>query len=376
MFQPDFDSPNSARGRGGATARDARVLRDRQESLRAAMDRAAPMPGLAAARRLVSVYNGGSMPTQPDHVFLTHPVELDGAEAEGGLSSPDVNTSTTIPVVVLRDVPQVGDLLIASAVGGRWVAERAGGVQTTICITACSPAIPVYGAVVTILSGSNTITSGTTGTGGCVTLPISGSHTVQVQVGGTQVYSGLQSLRAGGTTTIGLSTNSGLVCCGGNAIPQNLTLTDAAGSLQFSYYPNYYYPIWYGGHAVTRQSCSAATPNNLCDVGTESNGPVRVCYEMICYAGSNPTFSVQRSWSWVYQQGTVTPVWYQDPTGFTPGQPCSTAPPAICGSPHTDIASFSANPSSTNPFTLTGTPIAGSGNYTADPVGGSVVISQ
>jgi hypothetical protein len=85
--------------------------------------------------------------------------------------------------------------------------------------------------------------------------------------------------------------------------------------------------------------------------------------------------SVQRSWSWVYQQGTLTPIWYQDPSGITPGQPCTTAPPASCGSPHTDTASFSANPSNNSPFTLSGTPAAAAGNYTSDPVGGTVAIS-
>ena len=45
------------------------------------------------------------MATQPDHIFLTHPVELDGAEVEGGPASPNVDTSATIPVVVLWDVP-------------------------------------------------------------------------------------------------------------------------------------------------------------------------------------------------------------------------------------------------------------------------------
>ena len=102
---------------------------------------------------------------------------------------------------------------------------------------------------------------------------------------------------------------------------------------------------------------------------------MKACYQMICYAGTQPTFSIQRSWSWVYQQGTLTPIWYQDPSGITPGQPCTTAPPASCGSPHTDTASFSANPSSTSPFALSGTPAAAAGNYTSDPVGGTVAIS-
>ena len=143
---------------------------------------------------------------------------------------------------------------------------------------------------------------------------------------GQIVYSATRTLPPGGTTTIALGGNALVVCCGGYAIPETLTLTDAAGSLSFVYYPNYFYPTWYGGHAVQRASCSVTTPNNICVAAPASQGPVRVCYQMICYAGQNPTFAIQRSWSWVYQQGTLTPVWYQDPSGFVAGQPCTTGP--------------------------------------------------
>jgi hypothetical protein len=85
-------------------------------------------PPAIAARRLVQIYDGGAMPSSPDHFFLAHPVELDGAEVEGGLATPAVDTSTTIAVDVLWGVPQVGDILTAYAVGGRWVAERSGGI--------------------------------------------------------------------------------------------------------------------------------------------------------------------------------------------------------------------------------------------------------
>lgn len=86
-------------------------------------DRAAESSPLITARMLVQVYNGGAMPTSPDKVYLTHPVELDGTETEGGSALTNVDTSTTIPVVVLWGSPQAGDLLTAYAVGGRWVAE-------------------------------------------------------------------------------------------------------------------------------------------------------------------------------------------------------------------------------------------------------------
>jgi hypothetical protein len=362
------------KSRGGPVDRDARVLRDRQAGLCAAIDRAPIVPATAAARRLVSVYNGGNMPTQPDYIFLTHPVWLDGSEVEGGPASPNVDTSATIPVVVLRGAPQVGDLLVASAVGGRWVAERSGSCTVTVCVVQCGT-VPVYGAVVTILNSSETIVAQcTTGTGGCCQVSVCGTYTVQVTVGGTLVYGATRTLVDGQQLIVPLS-SEGLVCCGGYAIPYNLTLTDAAGSLAFTFYPNYFYPIWYGGHAVTRESCSVTTSGGICGSNPPSEGPVKVCYQMICYAGQNPTFAIQRAWSWVYQQGTLTPIWYQDPSGFTPGLPCATAPPAICGSPLTDTASLGANPSSASPFVLSGTPVAASSNATADPIGGSITIS-
>ncbi len=314
------------------------------------------------------------MPTQSSRVFLSHPVELDGSESEGSVASPNVNTAATIPVLVLQGVPQAGDLLVATSVGGRWVAERPTGNRTTVCVTACSPAVPIYGVTVTLLSGSTTVASGTTGSGGCITFPVSGTYTVQVRMGGTLVYSGSRTLPPGGTTTIAIST-TGIVCCGGYAIPQNMTLTDAAGSISFIYYPNSFSPTWYGGHAVTLLSSSATTPNNVCIVAAPSQGPVRVCYMMTCQSGSSPVFSVQRSWSWVYQQGTLTPIWYQDSTGFIAGQPCATSPPAACGSPHTDTSTFSANPAAGSAFALSGTPASSAGNATSDPVGGSIAIS-
>lgn len=356
---------------------DARILRDRQQAARDDFDLALSRAGALAARRiLLQVYNGGAMPSQPGYYFLGHPVDLGGDETVGTAPTTAVDTSAGVPFTIFNHAPQVGDLVVATAVGKRWVAERGGSGPCTICVTACYPAVPVYGVTITIKDGTGAVVgSCTTGASGCCSFPFIGTYTVQVTANGTLTYSASRTLTPNGSVTIAISGTAGLVCCGGYAIPQSLTLTDGIGSLQFNYYPNYYYPIWYGGHSADLLSCSVTTPNNVCVAAAPSQGPVRVCYQMTCVAGTQPAFSIQRSWSWVYEQGTLIAIWYQDPTGFVAGQPCATSPPAACGNPHTDTSSFSANPSSTSPFTLSGIPAAAAGNATADPVGGSIVIS-
>jgi hypothetical protein len=116
---------------------DIRILRERQAALRSRMDRAQGAPPLATARRLVQVFDGGSMPSQPDHFYLAHPVEVNGGETEGGSYSAVVDASTTLAVDVLGHAPSAGDLLTAYAVGGRWVAERGQPVQPGFLCGSC-----------------------------------------------------------------------------------------------------------------------------------------------------------------------------------------------------------------------------------------------
>jgi hypothetical protein len=255
-----------------------------------------------------------------------------------------------------------------------------GCCTTTLCVTACGN-VPLVGASVTIQSGGSTgpvVFSGTTGSGGCVPVPISGpGYYTTISASGSS-WQGSPTYPAGGTLTIEVG-SSVAICCGGYAIPTGLTLTDAAGSLALDYCSGCSgtYPTWTGGHAVQQVSCTISTPNNICIANAPSMGPVRVCYQMTCVAGQSPTFSLQRSWSWVYQQSGQTPIWFQDPTGFSPGQYCITEPPTICGNPLTDTVSGSADPSSDSPFAISFDPTSYSPDptATADPVGGSVAIS-
>ena len=62
----------------------SRQLRARHADLAELADRAPQPGGGGTARRLVQIFDGGSMPSSPDHFFFSHPVELDGTETEGG----------------------------------------------------------------------------------------------------------------------------------------------------------------------------------------------------------------------------------------------------------------------------------------------------
>lgn len=223
---------------------DQRVERARHADLSAAVDRLPrPAPG-GTARRLVQVYNGGMMPTSPDHFFLTHSVELDGAETEGGTGTPTADTTQTIPVDVIGSVPLVGDLLIAYAVGGRWVAQ--GGCSITVHVTCFSA--DVAGATVTITSGMTTVATGTTDGSGNVVLGIGGaaSYTITITAAGDPGYTATRAFACGHTYNFEI--------CGVPCMPcyipfQNLTLSwtnviSGPGSTTLVYSGNPFAPSW------------------------------------------------------------------------------------------------------------------------------------
>jgi hypothetical protein len=136
MSMDRFLSPTSPQHNTLNTAREARILRDRQAAHEDALDRLARSSG-GAARQLVQVYDGGAMPTTTPRVFFTHPVIAAGAETEGGSATLTADTATTTPVVFLAHVPAVGDYAVATAVGGRWVVD--GGGSSGPANLTCSP---------------------------------------------------------------------------------------------------------------------------------------------------------------------------------------------------------------------------------------------
>jgi hypothetical protein len=102
---------------------ESRILRDRLAALGVDLDAAAPAGVGGAARILLSVFDGGAIPTAADRYFLGHPVALGAAESEGAAPAPAVDAGTVVPFAAIRGVPKAGDLVVATAAGGRWVVD-------------------------------------------------------------------------------------------------------------------------------------------------------------------------------------------------------------------------------------------------------------
>jgi hypothetical protein len=111
----------------------ARILRERAAALSELLDRSAPAPPAGNARLAVQIFDGGSMPTTAEKYFLGHPVTFTAPSCEGCGDAGTVDTDTSVPVLVLRGVPKVGDILVAYGVGGRWVAELGGTTKPDCC---------------------------------------------------------------------------------------------------------------------------------------------------------------------------------------------------------------------------------------------------
>jgi hypothetical protein len=109
-------------------------MRDHAPSVIEPAVRAADVPQ-GNSRFLGEVIDGGAMPSTTDRIFLVHPLSLFGLENEGASAVLATDGTRTIPVVVIgATAPAAGDLLLALAVGGRWVAEVGRGAAL-----ACTP---------------------------------------------------------------------------------------------------------------------------------------------------------------------------------------------------------------------------------------------
>lgn len=107
------------------------VLRKRIADLELAIDRANKNRPDGQASMTGRVFNNGAMPSTVPAFFAVHPVDLGGAEVEGGSITFTESTGVVYFLVIGPDVPEVGDVLSADSCNGRWVAEHQVGETVT-----------------------------------------------------------------------------------------------------------------------------------------------------------------------------------------------------------------------------------------------------
>jgi hypothetical protein len=172
--------------------------------------------------------------------------------------------------------------------------------MTTICVNGCGAALGA-GDTVNILQGTDTVATGTLGSGGCVTLsiPSSGSYTVQVidPNFGTKNFTG-EALTCGGTTTVRLGTTpTNGTCCGTCIFPGTLFVTDAFQTTTLTFNGS----GWFGCYVINSLSpgfsdcdCTetAGTSSTLVTYGVQCNGPQITVSRGIstCNVGNNYCF--------------------------------------------------------------------------------------
>lgn len=119
-----------------------RNIRDRASSFDDALGRLGKGGVDGSARIAVQIYNGGMMGAGGGIYYLGNPTTFNGPEVEGAGYTPVVDTTTSVAVDVLDGTPSVGDILVATAVGGRWVAEQGGSGSPPTGVTCGACTIP------------------------------------------------------------------------------------------------------------------------------------------------------------------------------------------------------------------------------------------
>jgi hypothetical protein len=106
---------------------DIRTQRDRQADLESRIDRDGQATSDCASAILVVTTTLKTYPTNPASYFACNPVQIDGAETEGGSATYTSDTNTV--VYVLNEgsqVPPVGTRMVAHGVGGRFTTRYDG----------------------------------------------------------------------------------------------------------------------------------------------------------------------------------------------------------------------------------------------------------
>lgn len=212
---------------------DLQILRQRYGGFWDAADRLFSPNPTTTARILCRTTSQGSYPTATGRYYLVNPVQVTGAESEGGSATLTADTSSTFAVLVTRGVPALGTNLVARSIGGRWVAEikaataSCGGVLTVTVTCVFGPfTTPIAGATVTITQGATTLTGTTNSLGQAVFSPgISGTWNVTATKTNYTTYTGTVVFSCANTSKAATNAPStGIIsgrisACGGISLP-------------------------------------------------------------------------------------------------------------------------------------------------------------
>ncbi len=101
---------------------DCRIERERQKALSSALDRVAPFVASDTTALLVTTTTVAAYPTTAAAFYASNPTEIDGSEVEGASAAYTADATQVVYVLnVGTQVPPAGTVVVAHAVGGRWV---------------------------------------------------------------------------------------------------------------------------------------------------------------------------------------------------------------------------------------------------------------
>lgn len=258
----------------------------------------------------------------------------------------------------------------------------------TVCgVEATSATVDVYDVM-----GGTLVASGTAATSGIIRLwwqGAAGSYYVTASASSVS-FAGTLTLACAGTTAF--SGVAGGICCsfgdaGACPIPQNLTLTDANGSYPFTYNGS----GWIACTTVSSASVSTLT-SGPCTPSAGAGGTIPITYVGTCNVVAGvPQFNVDRWWMGVSLGAPILGV-LQPPFAYVAPTVLSCAGPSISTSggagwvipciisaspanPFLNVSGLSQVWSACSPFAWSGTLIPSPGEFTSDPVGGTVAVA-
>jgi hypothetical protein len=101
---------------------DLRVIRDRQQTEREAIDRTPGFAPVGAAAILAQTTIVSTYPTTASAFYACLPADIDGSESEGASAIYVQEGSTTVYAWNAgTQIPPTGTTIVCHAVGGRWV---------------------------------------------------------------------------------------------------------------------------------------------------------------------------------------------------------------------------------------------------------------